>query len=80
MINKSLGQAIRGIRCQQGMTQFELSKRADITTGYIRKVERSYVTNVGIETLEKIASALGVSTVEILSQTDFSQSEANDAA
>ncbi len=62
------------------MTQFELSKRADITTGYIRKVERSYVTNVGIETLEKIAAAFGVSIVEMLSQTTFSKIGASNAA
>lgn len=57
----SLGAAMRDLRVQQGMTIEELAEAAGLSTGLISKIERD-LGNPSINSLRKIAKALGVPT------------------
>ncbi len=55
----NLGARIRDIRKSQGLSQEVLAEKSDTTPHYIGQIERAQ-TNVSINTLQKIALALGV--------------------
>jgi transcriptional regulator with XRE-family HTH domain len=55
-----VGQRIRDIRKQRGLSQEQLGEIAEVHYSYIGKIERAE-KNVTVANLEKIASALGVS-------------------
>ncbi|MFS0559060.1 helix-turn-helix domain-containing protein [Brevibacillus sp. 179-C9.3 HS] len=57
---KLIGEQIRMIRKQKGMTQEELGERAQLQSSYIGGIERGE-RNISLETLEKIIHALRVS-------------------
>ncbi len=52
---------IRKLRQKKGMSQDRLSKEADLALNTIVKIETGENPNPTVETLEKIAKALGVS-------------------
>jgi transcriptional regulator with XRE-family HTH domain len=56
---------IKKLRQTKGLSQDRLSKLADVSYNSIIKLETGGITNPTIETLQKIAKALGVS-VDIL--------------
>ncbi|WP_433941855.1 helix-turn-helix domain-containing protein [Paenibacillus lautus] len=60
MLLKLIGERIKHLRKEQGMTQEELAEKAGINASYIGTVERGE-RNISIETLEKIIEGLGVS-------------------
>jgi XRE family transcriptional regulator, regulator of sulfur utilization len=55
-----LGERIRNMRKEKGLSQEQLGELAGLHTNYIGQVERGE-KNLTIETLEKIAHGLGVS-------------------
>jgi transcriptional regulator with XRE-family HTH domain len=57
---------IRKLREAQQLTQQELAKKAGVTQGYIRHLERGLKKNPSLPTLKKIAKALGVPVAELL--------------
>jgi transcriptional regulator with XRE-family HTH domain len=65
---------IKTLREQRGMTQEELAKRAEVSQGYIAKLEpaspgqRKTVrkTNPSLPVLRRLAKALGVPVTELL--------------
>ncbi len=59
-----LGQAIRQIRKEHGMSQEELALRAGIDRSYMGSVERGE-QNIGVMHLVAIAEALGVAVEEL---------------
>ena len=59
----TIGEHIRDQRLRQGLTQRELGERAGIAEPTIRRYELGKL-NPKIETVEKIAKALGVPTIE----------------
>ncbi|MFX3637408.1 MAG: helix-turn-helix domain-containing protein [Candidatus Pristimantibacillus sp.] len=65
-ILKLLGQRIRDLRKALGLSQEELAEKAGCHFSYIGGIERAE-KNISILNLEKIASALGVNVVELLS-------------
>jgi len=65
MANK-VSNNIRKIRQKKGMSQDRLSKEADLALNTIVKIETGESPNPTVETLEKIAKALGVSIEELL--------------
>ena len=65
MSNK-VGENIRKLRQQKKMSQDRLSKKADLALNTIVKIETGKNPNPTIETLQKIAKALGVSVDKIL--------------
>ena len=75
MIREELiGRRIRQLRTERGMTQEVLAQRAELTKGYLSKIENS-ASSPPVSTLIKISRALGVSVESIFSEeaepTDF---------
>ncbi len=58
MANK-VGENIRKLRQKKGMSQDRLSKEADLALNTIVKIKTGENPNPTLETLEKIAKALG---------------------
>jgi len=65
MSNK-ISENIRKLRQQKKMSQDRLSKEADLALNTIVKIETGENPNPTLETLQKIAKALGVSIGKIL--------------
>jgi len=65
MSNK-VGKNIRTLRQQKKISQDRLSKEADLALNTIVKIETGENPNPTLETLQKIAKALGVSIDELL--------------
>ncbi|MGH2362535.1 MAG: helix-turn-helix domain-containing protein [bacterium] len=63
---KKIGLMLKRIREGKGMTQLELARRAKVPQGYLSELEAGRKKNPGIETLRKIAKALGVPVAELL--------------
>lgn len=63
-----LGQNIRKYRMQKGWSQMDLSKAVDIDRADISKYENGTKGEMGFRTLKRFASALGVSTDQLLSE------------
>jgi transcriptional regulator with XRE-family HTH domain len=63
---------VRALRIQSGLTQAELAEQAGITTETVARIERmlqvkpSYQANPVLDTMERIATALGVDVVRLL--------------
>jgi transcriptional regulator with XRE-family HTH domain len=64
-INKKIGQNIKRIREQKGMSQGDIFRKLDMDRAYISRVE-SGLTNPTVETLAKIAWALGVGVDDLI--------------
>lgn len=56
---------IRKLRQKKGISQDRLSKDADIALNTVVKIETGESPNPTVDTLEKIAKALDVSTAEL---------------
>ncbi|PIR25631.1 MAG: transcriptional regulator [Deltaproteobacteria bacterium CG_4_10_14_0_2_um_filter_43_8] len=63
---ESIGQKIRNNRKSQNLTMFQLAVKSGVSSEYIGKLERENITNIGIETLQKIATALGVTLRDLI--------------
>jgi len=62
-----LGASIQNRRSSLGISQEVLAERADLHRTYISDIERG-ARNPTLLTIEKLATALGVSTVDLLSE------------
>jgi len=61
----SISENIRKLRQKKGISQDRLSKEADIALNTVVKIETGESPNPTVETLEKIAKALGVSMADL---------------
>ena len=61
-----IGKNIKRLRRERGISQDKLSKLADISLNTISKIELDESPNPTIETVQKIAGALGVRVEELL--------------
>ena len=61
----SVSENIRKLRIKKVISQDRLSKDADIALNTVVKIETGESPNPTVETLEKIAKALGVATGEL---------------
>jgi transcriptional regulator with XRE-family HTH domain len=66
-----LGQNIKYYRSKLGMTQEELAKQAGINRSYLASLERGR-RNTTVKTVEMLAKALGVSTMDLVRSKDIS--------
>jgi transcriptional regulator with XRE-family HTH domain len=66
MSPQRIGRVLKRLREQKGLSQAALAKRSGVAQGYISEVEAGEKKNPGIETLRKIARALGVPVTELL--------------
>jgi transcriptional regulator with XRE-family HTH domain len=64
-ISKRLGDNIRRIRQEKGMSQGDISRALDMDRGYISRVEKG-IKNPTIDTLSKIANALKVGVDDLI--------------
>ncbi len=51
---------LREIAKEKGFSQARLSRRADVDLRTIQRIYRDPYTNIGMHTLDKLATALGV--------------------
>lgn len=58
-LDRYLGNTIRQLRQEHGLTIAEISERAGISRGMLSKIENG-ITSASLETLEQLANALGV--------------------
>lgn len=63
----ALGDAIRRIRKEKGVSQEQLALLAEVDRSYVGRIERGD-NNVAVLTLARIAAALQVSLSELLAQ------------
>lgn len=68
-----LGGVIRQIRKERGLTLQQLAEQAEVTAGFLSKIERG-VNSPSFENVQKICYALGVSS-DMLEQTPQKQGE-----
>ena len=64
-ITKKLGQNIKKIRTQKGMSQGDICRALDMDRGYMSAIENGK-KNVTIKQLERLAQALDVSPNQLL--------------
>lgn len=62
-----IGKRIRQLRKEKGMTQAELAEQTGIAVNSVRLYEGGY-RSPNLQTLMKLASALGVSLTELLEE------------
>jgi len=63
---KTISENIKKLRTKLGLTQDDLAKKADIKYTTLMKVESGTVNKPSVQTMAKIAKALGVSIEELL--------------
>lgn len=61
----ALGDSVRRVRLEQGISQEHLALISDVDRSYIGRVERGD-NNIAMLTLLKVATALGISASELL--------------
>ena len=59
-LETSIGAAVRALRLRDGLTIAQVAEKADISRGMLSKIETGQ-TSAGMDTLARIARALGVS-------------------
>ncbi|MFD0713328.1 helix-turn-helix domain-containing protein [Paenibacillus sp. GCM10027626] len=74
MLLQLIGERIRQIRKEKGLTQEELAEKAGINASYMGTVERGD-RNISIETLEKIIQGLDITPTDLF---QFHQIEDED--
>lgn len=62
----TIGENLKKLRLKAGLSQDVLSKRADLAFHTISKIEAGATPNPTIDTVKKLADALGVSLDEIM--------------
>jgi transcriptional regulator with XRE-family HTH domain len=67
--HQALGDAIREMRQQRGMTQDTLAERAKMSENYVGDTERGE-RNISVRALWQIADGLGVPASELLQEAD----------
>ncbi len=63
--DRRLGERLAQLRRRRGLTQEALAERSGVSVSVIRKLERGERDSVGLSTVRKFASALGVPTMEL---------------
>jgi transcriptional regulator with XRE-family HTH domain len=67
-VRKLLGQNIRRLRMEAGLSQTQLGGLADLNTGRVSDYERG-VYAASVDIIERIADALGVPVAELFADT-----------
>lgn len=62
----SIGTNIKTIRTKLGLTQDDLVKKANVKHTTLTKIESGVIKKPGVQTVAKIAKALGITMEELL--------------
>lgn len=62
----NIGENIRNERIRQGITQEQLAEMSNLSLNFISKIDRKDRQNISINSLAAIASALNISSYELL--------------
>src|SRR3954454_14065489 len=66
MTLSTLGERVRRLRAERGMTQEQLAERAGVSVDLVKKLEQGRRESARLTTLTKLAQALDVSRSELL--------------
>ncbi len=69
MIEKDIGEKIKALRLENGLTQEELANRCELTKGFISQIER-HLTSPSIATLRDILEVLGTTLGEFFREKE----------
>lgn len=72
---EQIGQRLRSLRSEKGLTILELAAKAGVSSGIISQIERGN-SNPSIKTLSKLRAALGVNLWEFLDSEQLKPSDA----
>jgi len=79
--NQTVGEArrrvaenLRRLRKERGLSQEAMAELADFHRTYVSQLERC-ITNISLDGLERLASALGVDVLDIMAHIDIPESE-----
>jgi transcriptional regulator with XRE-family HTH domain len=75
-----LGQRIRAIREERGLTQQAVARSAGIATDMVSRLENGHYTSPGLRTLLRIAEGMGVSLGALLPDAPGAPSTAPESA
>lgn len=78
-ITSKVGERIRALRLQRGLTQEQLSERADLHNTYISQIECGE-KNPSIVSLDKILTALNITYAEFFEAIDLTKADSSVAA
>jgi transcriptional regulator with XRE-family HTH domain len=65
-IKEKFGQRVKSLRKEKGMSQEELAEKSGLNRPYISAIEQGK-RNVSLEVMEKLAEAMGVEIVILIS-------------
>lgn len=69
---RTIGNKIKNLRLQKGLTQEELGERTDLSKGYISQIERE-ISSPSIETLFSLLEVLGISARDFFDEEALNQ-------
>lgn len=75
-----LGQRIRAVREERGLTQQAVARSAGIATDMVSRLENGHYTSPGLRTLLRIAEGMGVSLAMLLPDAPGPPSSAPESA
>lgn len=75
-----LGQRIRAVREERGLTQQAVARSAGIATDMVSRLENGHYTSPGLRTLLRIAEGIGVSLAALLPDAPSTASAAPETA
>lgn len=73
MSETEIGFQVAKRRQQLGLSQEALAKKADVSRNYISLIERGEATNISTSILSRIASALGATLHELMSESEHDE-------
>ena len=66
-VPKKLGETVRRLRSEKGISQISLAEKADLTHNYVGEIERAEKL-ASIETVVRLAKAFGMTGAQLLAQ------------
>ncbi len=70
MFKEALGEVLRELRTEKGLTLRQISKKANVALGYLSEIERGHKEASSV-IMESIAYALGVPTNQIVIEVGY---------
>ncbi len=67
----NIGGNIKKRRAKQGLSQEDFAKKSDVKYTTLSKIESGVVTKPSVQTMAKIAKALGVSIEELIKEKEY---------